>query len=117
MPSIFCQERMSSSTRYSPGSVTTTRSGSSSAAARATSPCKAAAVVRIVQLDIANGAAALAQLGREVPHRREEKRDLLRVMRHMVGLGRHLGEQDDVTIGSVRECGKLGGELIGEDEA
>ncbi len=67
---------------------------------------EAAGVVGIIETDIADPIALLPQVFGEMPHRREEEGDLLRMVGHIACLFHHLAEKDGVAFRI--DCAKAG---------
>ena len=88
--------RIISSTRHSPGSVTTTRSGRCRATARSSSPVKLPVLPRSSSFDIVDDEPCLPQLLGEMAHGGEDEGDLLLVVAHIGRLVGDLAHQHDV---------------------
>ncbi len=72
----------------------------------------------VVERDVLHPDAPRAQLGRKVPHGGEDKRDLLRVVRHVGALPHHLDHQHRVARRiEVGERGERMAALVAEDGA
>ena len=59
---------------------------------------KRATITAIIKLHIIDIYPLFAQRFREMPHRRQDEHDLLRVMRHIARFIRHLDHQNDVVL-------------------
>ena len=77
-------------------------------------PHDALAVLRIIQPGIGDLPAARAQLFREMPHRRQDQRDLLRVMRDVGSFRHHLGHHHHITRMRGAQRGHVGRQLIAQ---
>ncbi len=78
-------------------------------------PIQAAAVVRVVELHVVDRDAALSQLGGEMPHGRQDQRNLLRMVPHVTAFGLDFDKEDAVAVRlEILQAGQAGTQLIAE---